>query len=216
MSISINLLRLINTMNVPIKRCPLIAFTLLGCAALGCSETERPSAPPVMTADSEKQDNQATTDTPATTTTDGSRATVAGLTFTVPEGWERVELSDFQKGIIAARFTISVAEEELTVTLSRSGGGNDANLNRWRGQVEENRDEVLDRLTLAGQPAVLLDLQGKFSPGFGKPAADNQRMMGTIIEMPDQGYFIKLTGAAEAVSKVEDDFRQFLRSATKS
>lgn len=205
-------------MNLSSQRCGLIAFTLLSYAALGCSETERESAPPVMTADAKPSEDQASEDIPktATTTVGSSRTTVEGLAFDVPQGWERVELSSFQMGIVAARFTISVDDEEIIVTLSRSGGGTDANLDRWRGQVESNRDEVLERMTLASQPAVLLDLQGRFSPGFGKPAADNQRMLGTIIEMPDQGYFIKLTGGAEAVSQVEDDFRQFLKSATKS
>lgn len=204
-------------MNVTFTRCSLMTLTLIGFFALGCSEAKRPNAPPVMTAEPEETDQSSTPETPETTSsTDASRVSVAGLAFKVPEGWEQVELSDFQKGIIAARFTVIENEEEITVTLSRSGGGTDANLNRWRGQVEANRDEVTERLTLAGQPAVLLDLQGRFSPGFGKPAADNQRMLGVIIEMPDQGYFIKLTGAAEAVSKVSDDFREFLRSATKS
>ncbi|MEP3477879.1 MAG: hypothetical protein ABJZ55_01410 [Fuerstiella sp.] len=207
-------------MNVPFRCCLTIPCLILSGAIVGCSEAERPSAPPVMTTDSQEQGLPNTTDTTDTSealpTTSDSETSVAGLKFDVPEGWKRVELSDFQMGIIAARFTIPVDDEEITVTLSRSGGGSKANLDRWRGQVEANRDEVLERLTLAGQPAVLLDLQGRFSPGFGKPAADNQRMLGTIIEMPEQGYFIKLTGSAKAASKVEADFRKFLKSAKKA
>lgn len=204
-------------MNVPFQRCLIVSCFLFSCVAVGCSETERPSAPPVMTSDSVEQDQKETADTPEKSTTANDSATgVAGLAFEIPEDWKRVALSDFQKGIIAARFTILAEDEEITVTLSRSGGGSKANLDRWRGQVETNRDEVLERLTLAGQPAVLLDLQGRFSPGFGKPAADNQRMLGTIIEMPEQDYFIKLTGSANAVSKVEADFRKFLKSAKKA
>lgn len=204
-------------MNVTSQTCRLITLSLFACAAFGCSETKRPSAPPVMTVDSNEESDQSPSCGSETPEENGdSKVAVAGLKFEVPDGWERVQLSDFQQGIIAARFTITVDDEEITVTLSRSGGGTDANLDRWRGQVEANREEVMEKLTVAGQPAVLLDLQGRFSPGFGKPAADNQRMLGTIIEMPDQGYFIKLTGPAKAVSEVSDDFRKFLRSAAKS
>lgn len=196
------------------------AFTLLAAMSfIGCTEkSEQSKAPPVMTAETD----EATSDVgdqqeakPAQPAGSFGRTTVEGLAFEVPESWERVELSSFQMGIIAARFKINVDSEEITVTLSRSGGGTAANLERWRGQVESSRDEMLEEMTLAGQPAVLIDLQGRFSPGFGKPAADNQRMLGTIIEMPDQGYFIKLTGPAEAVSQVEDDFRNFLKSAVR-
>lgn len=201
--------------------CVLVSAAFL----VGCSkEGEQSQAPPVMTAGEAESPNspseQDSGNVPKESAPDqetdvAGRAVVAGLAFEVPEGWERVELSSFQMGIIAARFKINVDDEEITVTLSRSGGGTDANLDRWRGQVESSRDEVVEEMTLAGQPAVFIDLQGRFSPGFGKPAADNQQMLGAIIEMPDQGYFVKLTGAAEAVSQVKDDFRKFLKSAVK-
>ena len=219
-------------MNVYSKRHSLLFLSIFSCTAFGCSQEERSGASPVMTAESEKSEPQTSADSSETTppaATNDHQTNVAGLAFTVPEGWEQVQLTDFQLGIISARYKITEGDQEITVTLSRSGGGVDANLVRWRGQVEANRDEVLERFTLAGQPAVLLDLQGKFSPGFGKPVADNQRMLGTIIEMTDskmtgsemaggkmasQDYFIKLTGPAEAVSKAEDDFRKFIKSAT--
>lgn len=180
----------------------------------GCSQEQKPAAPPVMTADA-KDKSKATESQTSSDKDDSGRTSVDGLSFEIPADWQRVQLSGFQMGIISARYTIFDGDEEITVTLSRSGGGIDANLDRWRGQVEASRDEVKERLTLAGQPAVLLDLEGRFSPGFGKPPADNQRMLGTIIEMPDQGYFVKLTGPSTAVAKVEDDFRTFLESAQR-
>ena len=40
-------------------------------------------------------------------------------------------------------------------------------------------------------------------------------MLGVIVPLPDQGYFMKLTGPSDEVAAVEEDFRAFVTSATK-
>ena len=135
-----------------------------------------------------------------------------GLAFVVPSDWNKVELTDFQKGIISGRFHMPEVGAELEVTLSKASGGFDANLNRWRGQFVQSREEMTDTLSLAGETATLVDLQGQFSPGFGKEANGEWRMIGVIVPLPPQSYFIKLTGPVDQVSAVEESFMDFVRS----
>ncbi|MFY9254346.1 MAG: hypothetical protein WAO83_12880 [Fuerstiella sp.] len=188
---------------------------MTGCLMItstGCTETEPgPPPPPVMTADTPAA-TEAETDTsaPAATGT-AERQPFDGLEFVVPAGWEKVALSQMQMGIISARFTMPAAPE-VTLTLSRSGGGVEANIDRWRGQVEASRPEVLDTIRIANLDATMIDMEGRFAGGFGQSAQDGWRMIGIIVPLSDQGYFIKLTGPADQVKLVEEEFLAFAKS----
>ncbi|MEZ6122216.1 MAG: hypothetical protein R3C49_03445 [Planctomycetaceae bacterium] len=141
------------------------------------------------------------------------RKSYDGLSFSVPDGWSELPLSDFQKGVVTAKLAMPNVGPDVILTLSRSGGGVEANLDRWRGQVEGSRQEISEELSVAGVAAKLIDLEGRFSAGFGKEPQDGWRMLGVIVPLSDQGYFIKLTGPVDQVAKVEAEFRSFLNSA---
>ncbi|MCP4785598.1 MAG: hypothetical protein GY903_29585 [Fuerstiella sp.] len=178
----------------------------------GCGyEHSIESTPPVMKADSAESAGQ---ETPvASATAPGERKGFDGLEFAVPAGWKEVSLSQFQMGIISAKFSMPDAGPDVSLTLSRSGGSLSDNLDRWRGQVAQSRGEITETLPVAGVDATLIDLEGRFSAGFGREAQDGWRMLGIIAPLPDQGYFMKLTGPVEQVAAVEDDFLTFARSA---
>jgi hypothetical protein len=185
---------------------------LLICAGCG-DESVVKSTPPVMKADSAVDDSQETPVTSATVS--GERKAFDGLKFAVPAGWEEMPLSQFQMGIISAKFAMPAAGPDVTLTLSRSGGSLSDNLDRWRGQVTQSRGEVTETLTVAGVDATLIDLEGRFSAGFGRDAQDGWRMLGIIAPLPDQGYFLKLTGPVDQVEAVEEDFLAFAKSAQR-
>lgn len=191
-----------------------LAVLLLSLATIGCTESEPgPPPPPTMTADiPTAETNDPDNVGPVVAT--GERQPFDGLEFVVPSGWQKVALSQMQMGIISARFTMSDAPE-VTLTLSRSGGSVEANIDRWRRQVESSRPEILESITIANTDASLIDLEGRFAGGFGKPAQDGWRMLGIIVPLPEQGYFMKLTGPSDQVMAVEDDFMTFAKSAVK-
>ncbi|MDG1896932.1 MAG: hypothetical protein P8J37_18655 [Fuerstiella sp.] len=184
----------------------------LTCAGCG-DDPAIDSAPPVMKANSNQP---ASDETPvASATASGERRGFDGLKFAVPAGWKDVPLSQFQMGIISAKFGMPDAGPDVSLTLSRSGGSLSDNLDRWRGQVTQSRGELTETLTVAGVDATLIDLEGRFAAGFGREAQDGWRMLGIIAPLPDQGYFMKLTGPADQVAAVEDDFREFAKSAQR-
>ncbi|MEZ6063069.1 MAG: hypothetical protein R3C19_22215 [Planctomycetaceae bacterium] len=201
------------------------AFPLPMMAALvlltGCGEQPPTGdAAPIRSAavDSEKAPNTvpgdiAADDSPQTSPGGSQRSTYAGMRFEIPAGWKEVELSAMQRGIIAARFTMPEISQDLTLTLSRSGGSISENLDRWRGQVEASEPERSETVKVAGAEASLIDLKGRFSAGFGREPADGFRMIGVIVPMEPEPYFIKLTGPVDAVAEIEEPFQQFLESA---
>ncbi|HIF00279.1 MAG TPA: hypothetical protein EYQ63_25555 [Fuerstia sp.] len=180
----------------------------------GCGyEHSIESTPPVMKADSVESTRQQTP--VAAATTPGERKGFDGLEFAIPAGWTELPLSQFQMGIISAKFGMPDTGPDVSLTLSRSGGSLADNLDRWRGQVTQSRSEVTETLTMAGVDATLIDLEGRFSAGFGREAQDGWRMLGIIAPLPDRGYFLKLTGPVDQVAAVEDDFRAFAKSAQR-
>ena len=184
----------------------------------GCSESEPgPPPPPTMTAgDVVPETSKETTPDSSEVSTSASseRVEIDGLKFAIPANWEKVELSQMQMGMISARYKLSNAPD-ATLTLSRSGGGIAANIDRWRGQFEQSRPEVLETIRIADTDSSMIDLEGRFSGGFGQPPQDNWRMIGIIVPLSAQGYFIKLTGPTDQIKAIEEEFLAFAKSGAK-
>ncbi|MEZ6132880.1 MAG: hypothetical protein R3C59_29780 [Planctomycetaceae bacterium] len=180
----------------------------------GCTSSDPgPVPPPVMTAETAEEQAQERSSEQPVVRLPGERQAFDGLAFVVPEGWKETPLSDAQKGFVTAKFTMPAAGPDVGLTLSRSGGGVEANLDRWRGQVTATAPEVTETISVAGVESTLIDLTGSLAGGFGKEPITNGRMLGIIVPLPDQGYFLKLTGPADQVELVADDFRAFAKSA---
>lgn len=179
---------------------------------LGCADEPGPPPAPTKTASSPETQTKTDGDTRKSTSV---KTAYSGLKFIVPESWSEIPLSQMQMGIIAAKFSLGEDAPGCTLTLSRSGGGMESNLNRWRGQFNSSRPEVVESISVAGVDSTLIDLEGDFSPGMGRPNQPDGRMLGVIVPLPDQGYFIKLTGPAQEVGAVSEEFRSFVKSASK-
>jgi len=191
-----------------------ISLLSVALCVIGCSETEPgPPPPPVLTAETAADLEEERAEDTSDERLPGERQAFDGLAFFIPEGWKETPLSDAQKGFVTAKFTMPDAGPAVGLTLSRSGGGVEANLDRWRGQVSATAPEVVETISVAGVDSTLIDLTGGLSGGFGKDPIPDGRMLGIIVPLPDQGYFLKLTGPADEVAKVADDFRAFAKSA---
>ena len=186
-------------------------FLLLSAFASGCSEETPTVSAPAMTV--KEGESEPIVDAPESSTAADERKAFDGLKFIVPASWKEVQLSQFQMGIISAKFEMPDAGSDVTLTLSRSGGGLEANLDRWKGQVTNKTREETETVTVAGTEATLIDMEGRFAAGFGREPQDGWRMLGVIVPLPDQGYFMKLTGPSDQVEAVEEDFRTFVKSA---
>jgi len=187
-----------------------VIVVLLGLGLSGCAENEV-SVPPTREAPS-RDTAAGQGDAGATDRTTGGTQAFAGLTFDVPAAWQQQQLSPMQMGIVAAKFSAG-ADGDVQITLSRSSGGLDANLNRWRGQVAVAEGETLQTIKAAGTDATLIKLTGDYSPGMGRPDIADGCLLGVIIPQPQQDYFIKATGPAASVDAIEDEFREFVASA---
>jgi hypothetical protein len=101
------------------------------------------------------------------------------------------------------------------VTISKfpgEAGGQEANINRWRGQLGlspiSGADSSVSSLEIDGRKAYLVDIKGT-NARSGKQA----RMVAIGVPRSDETWFYKLLGDEAAVEKEKSAFIQFVKSA---
>jgi len=104
------------------------------------------------------------------------------------------------------------------------GGSVDANLDRWIGQMQTpdgkpSKDKAkTENTTVNGLKVTLLDVAGTYAGGDmggggSAQSKPNFRLRAGVIETPKGAYFIKLVGPEKTVSRWDQAFQEFVRSA---
>jgi len=150
----------------------------------------------------------------------GGESVADFLDWDLPEGWKQVSPTDIR--VINLRFGDGDAAECYLALLRGGGGGLDANIGRWYGQMGQDAPgadviAALPRKLLLGRMAVEIDLEGTYAPGMGSPPKSDSRMVGRIL--PPSGpqgdmfsMFLKMTGPADVVEQNIEKFEQFCES----
>lgn len=135
-------------------------------------------------------------------------AASSAFEYDLPEGWvERATTSMRVVNLVVAR---EPRAECSLVLLGGDGGGLQANVDRWRGQMglgPSTADEfaALEPTQLLGQDAVRVDFAGDYS-GMGGEARNGYRMLGVLAVAPGGSAFLKFTGPADLVTAEADAF----------
>jgi hypothetical protein len=148
----------------------------------------------------------------------------AGLRWTAPAGWK----AEAPRPMRAATYSIDPVAGDQGVTECvvnyfgpGQGGGVDANIERWKGQLQgadgKPAPAVVGKRTVRGIPIVVVDSSGAYT-GMGGPMAASSkpvpgyRLLGAIVEGPGGSLFIKLTGPAKTIAAQQKNFDQLLAS----
>jgi hypothetical protein len=101
------------------------------------------------------------------------------------------------------------------------GGGVEANVERWRGQVlgadGKPAAAKIDKRTARGIPMTVIDSTGTYT-GMGGPMMAGStptagyRLIGAIVEGAGGSVFFKLTGPAKTIAAQQKNFEQLLSS----
>jgi hypothetical protein len=152
---------------------------------------------------------------------------LSGLTYTAPAMWHSRPPASSMR---VAEFVVPKAQgdsedAELTIFYfgAAGGGGVEANVDRWIGQVQQpdgspskTKARRADR-TINGLKVTTVDVSGTYtaemSPGaaqhFNKPV---YRLCAAVVETPQGAYYIKMTGPAKTVAAAQPDYEKFLSS----
>ena len=130
-----------------------------------------------------------------------------GLTWTAPAHWKPKPGSAMRKGSYA--ITGEGGEADLAISAFPGDVGGDlANLNRWRGQVQlppvsqAEFEAAAQRLERNGLRITVVDLVGT--------GANAQRILGAMIPHAGATWFVKLIGPDALVAKERAAFTAFL------
>jgi hypothetical protein len=135
------------------------------------------------------------------------------LTWKTPEGWTEVPPGEMRVASFKIQGQNGKQADVSVVPLPGMPGTDDANVNRWRGQVglsPVSPDELkksAESVEAGGQPAQLYDIAGQ-NPGSG----DATRILGVIQHRTDAVWFFKMTGDANLVEQQKPAFVVFLKS----
>lgn len=157
-----------------------------------------------------------------------SQGSQGELKLKTPDGWvsERpsssMRVSQYQ--LPAAEGDPEAASLVVYYFGAGQGGSVDANLERWISQMQttdgrpSKEKAKTETTTVNGLRVTLLDVAGAYSGGdmAGGAAAQskpNFRMRAGVIETPKGAYFIKLVGPEKTVSRWDQAFQEFIKSA---
>ena len=136
--------------------------------------------------------------------------------WTVPAGWKDGPLAQF----LVAKFIIQGSGDATAAVnvsqLSGDGGGQLANLNRWRAQLGlEPLTNEIPPVTI-GPPGMTKTVAGTLTVDYvgtdvkaGKPS----RLVGSIVPQNGQTWFYKMMGDPDLVAAQKEAFAHFVESA---
>ena len=140
---------------------------------------------------------------------EAKQGTIKGST---PQAWRRARGNSFR----LLNFTIG-ANAEAEVYLSKSRGTIPANVSRWMQQFGVTdftleQTAKLPRKKLGPFEGVLVEAEGDFSPGNGRPGKEDQALIGLIAEDKGVIWTLKMTGEKKLVHSQKETFLNFAQS----
>lgn len=136
----------------------------------------------------------------------GSPASIPEMSFEVPAGWVAGKLGPFRKIAWNINHDGKTAEFYISA-LAAAGSDIGDNVNRWRGQAG------LEKLSEQGLSNEVEDMSiGGKAGGFIECSGEKKSIIGAIVVNGDTGWFFKLVGDPDAVSREKDNVRAFLKS----
>jgi len=135
------------------------------------------------------------------------------LTWKTPEGWTEVPPGEMRVASFKIQGQNGKQADVSVIPLPGLPGSDEANVNRWRGQVglsSVSPDELkksAESVESGGQPAQLYDIAGQ-NPGSG----DATRILGVIQHRTGVVWFFKMTGDADLAEQQKPAFVAFLKS----
>lgn len=151
---------------------------------------------------------------------DGGMAAAAGsITWELPEGWEEQTPSS-QMRMAQAAIPGEAGPGELTVFHfgPGGGGGTEANIQRWIGQMEVAAGSEPTRETFEldnGYQVSWVEVAGTLQPsmmgtGPSEPQPDSL-LLGAVVEGPGGPWFFKATGPEATLAPEREEFKEMLR-----
>jgi hypothetical protein len=139
----------------------------------------------------------------------------ADLKWTAPAGWQQKPASAMRKATYVLPDAGGAGIELAVSAFPGDVGGELANVNRWRGQLqlpplaEADLAGAVSRLAVSGLTVTVVELAGG-------TADSPQQLLGAIVPANGSTWFFKVTGPAAVVAREKAAFLAFLQTLRSS
>lgn len=138
------------------------------------------------------------------------------LAYQLPEDWQEVTPSSSVR-LAQASIPGPGGDAEMAVFFfgEGGGGGTEANIERWIGQVEPTADPQRGSFDAGDYRVTWVEVDGTLKAGqMGGPAEaqPDSTLLGAVVEGPGGPWFFKVTGPDETLEAQKDAFLQMLRN----
>jgi len=137
------------------------------------------------------------------------------ITWQASKEWESVPNPNAMR-IATYRVPASHGGEPAELSITRAGGSNEANIQRWLGQFGGADQEKRSTKNVGGLPVTVIEVTGTYlgsgmtdTSGTKRP---NVTLVAAIVETPGSPYFFKLLGPAATVREARRGFDALLGS----
>ncbi len=149
-----------------------------------------------------------------------SGPSAAGLAYTLPAHWQPTPpASSMRIGQASIPGPAGTGELAIFFFGPGGGGGVEANLERWVGQVENPGTPVRESFEANGLKVTWIDVAGTLKPsqmGQGPTTAQpGARLFGAVVEGPGGPWFFKATGPDGTLAAERESFLGLIRSVRK-
>lgn len=137
-----------------------------------------------------------------------------GLAWTAPAHWQAKTGSAMRKGSYAIPGDGGVAADLAITAFPGDVGGEVANVNRWRGQIQlppVSEQEVRESITRVEHNDLAMGIVDIVSTG-----ATPTRVLGAWVPHENSTWFFKLTGPDDLVAREKPAFLEFLKTVHPS
>jgi hypothetical protein len=137
------------------------------------------------------------------------------ISWTLPEGWSEKPASAMRVGSFLIKGSNGQDADVSVVPLAGDAGGELANINRWRGQLqlepiaEEQLPEIRHDVAYAGRSMHWVEFSSKETLIDGKY---KRRLIAAIYKQGDRSWFFKMIGEEATVQEAKPAFVRFLKS----
>jgi len=144
-----------------------------------------------------------------------SGASAPAIRWQTPAGWQEQPGGGVRQGSFVVAGADGAKADMSVIAFPGDVGGDLANVNRWRGQVqlspigEAELPKALERVAAPAGEFLVVDLLSEAPVLEGGHRA---RLLGAILKQSAQTWFFKLMGDADLVAAQRDAFLGFLQS----
>lgn len=148
-----------------------------------------------------------------------SKAGAGEIAWDAPKAWKDAPNPNAMR---IATYFVGRADgdaDDAEMSVSRVGGGIEANIGRWKGQFSPLKEDSAKRFEreVAGLKVTIVEMSGAYTGMFVKGQATSPKegwsLLAAIVEPPSgDPWFFKMTGPAKTIAAARADFDGLVNS----